>query len=124
MNFTEAMDKLKSGAKVSRLDWKDMYFMMVGDEIKAFQYQLSHYLFNEEIMISEGWNILGDTELYTFCEITDFLRQGCSVKLKDWTDKFIYLDRNTKILILSKLETFMFIPDFASFISTDWIEIN
>ena len=128
MKFSEAMDLLKSGLKVTRNSWKEnVYFKIVGTVVKSFQPKLSPYLFNEDIMISDGW-LLADNWInskeYKFCDIILFLQEGSQAKLRDWDDIFIYLDKDTGMLVLYSMEVFPFIPDFQSFVAEDWIELK
>lgn len=125
MKFCEAMDKLKAGSKVTRDLWREgVYFMLVGEDVKSFQPKLAPYLFNEDIMISDGWLVPGSPDEYKFCDIIPFLQQGSQAKLKDWKEMFIYFDRDAKMLVVKSMEIFPFIPDFESFLAQDWIELN
>ncbi len=125
MKFSEAMDKLKSGSKVTRHPWKDgVYFMMVNGEVKSFQPKLSPYIYNEDIMVSEGWIIEGKEDEYKFSEIIPFLLQHKKARLKEWKETFIFFDSQTKSLVVHSMDTFPFLPDFESFITQDWIELQ
>ena len=129
MKFCEAMDLLRDGAKVTRQPWKgSMYFIMKGDDVKCFQPKLSNYLYNEDIMISEGWIVEHKDGLISslpmsFCEIIPELQNGCKAWLEDWNDSYIYLDNSTRQLVVFRMEMFPFIPDFESFTAQDWIEV-
>jgi hypothetical protein len=130
MKFCEAMSLLKEGAKVTRQPWKgSMYFIMEGDEVKCFQPKLVNYLYNEDIMISDGWFVEGQQResspmSMTFCEIIPFLEAGRKARLSSWKDSYIYLDKSNKQLILFRMEMFPFIPDFESFTAQDWLEVS
>ncbi len=126
MKFCEAMEALKEGSKVTRSPWKDgVYFMMNGEDVKSFQPILQPYIYNEDIMISEGWVDVDDEgqEEYKFYEIVHMLFSGKRAKLKDWSDKFIYYDNSTNSLVLKLMDIFPFTPDFSSFLAEDWITI-
>ncbi len=125
MKFSEAMEKLKSGSKVTRHPWRDgVYFMMVNGEVKSFQPKLSPYIYNEDIMISDGWLIEGEDKEYKFSEIIPLLLQHKKARLKDWKETFIFFDSQTKSLVVHSMDTFPFLPDFESFIAQDWIELS
>ena len=125
MNFCDAMDLLKAGAKITRQPWGgELYLKLVGNDVKTLSPQLSAYIYDENIMISDGWQILGDEKEYKFCEIIPDLQQGLKVKLKAWTDTFIYLDKDAQVLIIHKMDIFPFIPDFKSFVADDWMELK
>lgn len=123
MNFCEAMDLLKNGAKVTRTIWKgSLFFSMQGEEVMAYQPRFLDYTYDESIMISDGWLIEGDTQEYTFCEIIPFLHDGKKAHMADWKDSFIFLDNNSKKLVLHMMDSFPFVPEFESFMATDWVE--
>lgn len=124
MNFCEAMDLLKNGAKVTRSVWKgSLYFMMQGEEVLSYQPRFLDYTYDETIMISDGWLIEGDTQEYTFCEIIPFLKDGKKAYMADWIKGwYIYFDNSTAKLVLHMMDSFPFVPEFESFTATDWIE--
>ncbi|MCF1193181.1 DUF2829 domain-containing protein [Mangrovimonas sp. AS39] len=124
MKFCEAMEKLKAGSRVTREPWKGgVYFVMVAEDVKSFQPKLSPYIYNEDIMVSDGWMVEGDENEYKFCDIIPFLQQGKHARLKDWNNMYIYLDRQNKMLVVHSMEVLPFVPDFDSFVAQDWIEL-
>ena len=125
MKFSEAMDLLKSGSKVTREPWVGVvYFLMVEADVKAYQPKLTHYAYNEDIMVSDGWIVEGQEESYKFADIIPFLQKGLKAKLKDWVEMFIFLDRTTRLLAIQSVENFPFTPDFESFMAEDWLELK
>jgi hypothetical protein len=125
MKFCEAMDKLKSGAKVTRDPWKQgVYFLMDGNDVKSFQPKLAPYVYNEDIMVSDGWLIDGKEEEFKFCDIIPYLQQGSKAKLKEWKEMFIYLDQSIKGLVVNSMDIFPFTPQFDDFVAQDWVEIE
>ena len=121
----DAVEKLKLGSKVTRECWKDeLYFSMYEGRIKSFRCMLNAFQYDEEIMISEDWNIDDDPKKYHFYEIIPFLQNGSKARLLDWKNQYIYYDKNEKILIISSMNTIDFSPDFQSFTANDWIEIS
>lgn len=124
MKFCEAMELLKAGKKVTRQTWKDsLHFLMDGSDVKSYQPKLTNYIYNEDIMISDGWVVEGQDGEHRFCDIVGWLQQGFKARLKDWKEPFIYLDKQTNSLVLYCMEVMPFIPDFDSFVAQDWIEI-
>lgn len=124
MKFCEAMDKLKAGSRVTRNPWREgVYFKMVDADVKSYQPKLSPFVYNEDIMVSDGWLVEGQPEAMTFCEAVPFLQQGLHAKLNTWDETYIFLDRQSKSLVVHTMDTFPFLPDFESFLSTDWIEL-
>ncbi len=125
MKFCEAMDKLKSGSKVTRDPWKDgVYFLMVDKDVKSFQPLLSAYIYNEDIMVSDGWLVEGNKKEYRFCDIIPLIQQGARAKLKEWKEMFIYLDYDTKALVCHSMDAFPFTPQFSDFVAQDWVVIE
>ncbi len=121
MKFCEAMEKLKTGSKVSRHPWKDgVYFSIVNNQVKSFQPKLAPFIYNEEIMVSTGWFIDDQEKEYSFCDIIMPLIQGAKARFKEWNTDFIYLDKATKALVIHSMDEFPFIPDFESFVAQDW----
>jgi len=125
MKFSEAMECLKKGSKVTRKPWKDgVYFFIVGNEVKSFQPRLTVYSYSEDIMVSEGWLVDDGKKEHSFSEIIPLLSLGSTAKLKEWKEMYICYDFTQKALVLHSMDAFPFIPDFDSFSSNDWIEIN
>jgi hypothetical protein len=125
MKFCEAIDKLKAGSKVTREPWKDgVYFLMDGNDVKSFQPRLAHYIYNEDIMVSDEWLVDDDEKEYSFCEIIPFLQNGSKARIKHWKEAFIYLDTKEKVLVISSMEPFPFTPQFNDFAAQDWMEIE
>lgn len=124
MKFSEAMEKLKNGSKITRTPWKDdVYFKLEGQDVKSYQPKLSNYVYNEDIMISDGWIVENEEEEMPFYNLIPFLLKGKKAKRTDWKESFIYLDRATKCLVINSMEMFPYIPDFNSFLAEDWMEL-
>lgn len=125
MKFCEAMEKLKNGSKVTREPWKQgVYFLMDGNDVKSFQPKLAPYIYNEDIMVSEGWILDGQEGEFKFCDIIPYLQQGSKAKLKEWKEMFIYLDQTVKGLVVNSMDIFPFTPQFNDFVAQDWVEIE
>jgi len=89
MRFSQGMDALNAGKKVTREDWiKTRYFLKEGDNIYCYQKSLKHYIYNENIMLSDGWLIayengnFNNMKEYHFCEIIPLLVAGAIAKKK------------------------------------------
>ncbi len=124
MNFSEAMQKLESGSKVTRTPLHGVvYFKKDGDSIKSYQSKITPYHYNEDIMISSGWKVEGQEGEFKFYDIIPFLMQGLKAYLKEWAEGFIFYDNSTKDLSYWSMDSFQFIPEFESFIAQDWMEI-
>lgn len=125
MKFCEAMEKLKSGSKVTREPWKQgVYFLLDDNGVKSYQPKLDHYIYDEEIMVSTGWTVDGNEDEMNFCDVVPLIRQGAKAKLKDWKNSFIYFDHASKRLVLQTISVMPFLPEFHDFIAEDWIELT
>lgn len=125
MKFSEAMDKLKEGAKVTRQPWIDsVYFFMDGSEVKSYTSKLAHFIYNEGIMVSEGWLVDGVEGEHKFCDIIDYLNRGFKVKWNEWKEMHIYLDVPDKVLVVNTMELLSFTPQFSDFMAQDWSELK
>lgn len=123
MKFCEAMDVLKNGGKVTRSLWKgSLYFLMQGNKVISYQPRLINYIYDEDIMVSDGWLVEGDTKEYSFCNIIPFLNDGKRVHMVDWKDSYLFFDNASGNLVLHMMESLPFVPGFDSFVATDWIE--
>jgi len=124
MKFCEAMDKLKEGSKITRHPWREgVYFLLKDGDVKSFQPKLSPYIYNEDIMVSDGWFVEGQQEEYEFCRIIPFLQQGLKARLKEWENTYIYFERQSGSLAVHSMDVLPYVPDFASFVAEDWIEV-
>lgn len=125
MKFCEAMDELKAGKKVTRQPWKEgLYFLIEKGDVKSYQPKLAQFIYNEEIMVSEGWSIDAVEGEFKFCDIINYLQQGARARFKDWKETYIYLDHSTKSLVVNSMEVFPFIPQFDDFVAQDWMVIE
>ncbi len=124
MKFSEAMDKLKNGSKVTRQPWKGgVYFIMEEGDVKSMQPKLLPFAYSEDIMISDGWVIVGSKEQYTFCDIVPMLQRGEKAALVTWNNMYIFLDAPNNMLVIHSMDVQPYTPDFSSFTAKDWIEL-
>jgi hypothetical protein len=124
MNFCDAMDLLKAGKKLTRNDWRDgLYFVMEAGKVSSYQPVVEHYLYTEDIMVSDGWMVEGAKESQPFCNIIPDLQKGAKAWMADWKPEFyIYLDHKDG-LIIHKMSLFSFNPSFVDFQANDWVEV-
>ena len=93
MNFSDAIDHLKSGEKITRKSWNNkIWFEMSADELLSCQEHFELYQYDESIMISDGWSLLNSEteEEHSFSEIMDYLIRGFKAKLKEW-QRYVHL---------------------------------
>lgn len=130
MNFSEAMERLQEGSKVSRQSAKNQFFFkMVDDEVKYFGRGISNYQYDQSIFLSNGWHIVGleieglPVEMQFF-DLIPHLKSGAKAYLKDWKDAYIYADSSTKSLLINTVNEHPVYPDLESLMAEDWIEIE
>jgi len=96
---------------------------MVNSEVKSYQPKLTNFIYDESILVSNGWLVDGYKNEMSFGEIIPFLQQGFKARLNSWNDAYIFLQKQTNTLAFYTMEVFPFIPNFESFIENDWIEL-
>jgi|SRR6185503_8350876 len=125
MKFNEAMELLQKGDRVTRQSWVGaIYFKIDGNDVKTYQPHAEIYAYNEDIMISDGWIIDGEEVEFKFYDIILFLQKGKKAWLKDWSEKYIHYDQDSKAIVLNSMEPYSFIPPFDAFIAEDWISLS
>ncbi|HHF7341028.1 TPA: hypothetical protein ACPSKZ_000705 [Legionella anisa] len=125
MKFSDAMEQLKLGYKVTRESWKDgIYFLMQDNDVKSFHPILKPYIYNEDIMVSYGWRVDNSEQEMKFVDIIPLLQAGGCAKMREWKDSYIYFDRQEGRLILRAMEQFQFMPEFEAFVAEDWVVIE
>jgi len=128
MKFSEAITELNAGKKVSRSRWTEkMYLSMARipkDEVKAYRSAIRMYNYDSSIFMCDGWFIEGDNREYVFHEIADLLYEGEKARLKEWSDGFIYYDREEKDLVYHSMEEFFFVPEFLDLMADDWVVVE
>lgn len=123
MNFSEAMEALQQGAKVTRKPWSGIYFVMDGEHVRSYQQKLGVWNYDEDVMISDGWIVDGVEGEHKFSDIITYLQQGKRVWLKGWNEAYIQYDRQAQYLVSSFMDNFPYTPDFESFTATDWVTL-
>ena len=126
MKFSEAVQALKDGERVTRQSWiGSMYFQIdsVTELLHCFQPTLKAFGYDESIMLSTGWEVEGEEGEFAFYDIISFLQQGKKAKLKEWTDTFIQYDSQAKTLVAHEMISFNYHPDFDAFTAIDWVTL-
>ena len=115
MKFNEAMEKLQAGHKVTRQKYeKELYFKKDEDDmIKTFQPKIDHYVYDENIMLSDGWEVEGidDKNLY-FYDIIPWLQSRRKAWRFDWNESYIIYDQQMDDLIYHTMAVMPFMPNF------------
>jgi hypothetical protein len=124
MKFNEAMEHLQWGHKVSRSSWAGMYLIMNDKQIEAYSPRINHYIYNEEIMLSDGWLVEGMDGERKFYDIIDYIAQGATIRLKGWGEKFVFYDKIEHSLVIHSMELNYYKPDFEDFAAKDWMIIE
>ncbi len=125
MTFDEAMGVLKKGIKVTREGWKNSYHLSLEDDhVISYAPCVKYYIYDEDILISNGWLLGNDKKEYNFSQIIPHLRNGVRAKLKDWNDSYIYYSSQERDVMLYTIEQTKFIPNFKDFLADDWITLH
>lgn len=125
MKFKEAMEAMQAGSKVTRRPWfKSAYFLLDGTDVKSYQPELKVFQYTEDIMISDGWQVIGEEGEFKFYDIIPYLQKGLMAKLKDWKEAYIKYDPANKYLVLFNMAVFPYVPDFEAFTSEDWMVVE
>ena len=124
MNFSDAIEKLKSGKKITRTPWRgEIWFEITDGELLSCQEHFEQYQYDESIMISNDWKLLGDKsdEEYSFCDLMGHLLNGRKAKEEYWQDMYIYYCPKDKQLIVSMTVYNSYTPIIDDFLAQDWI---
>jgi len=122
MKFSEAMEAMINGSKVTRQGWVgSIYFVYENKEVQSYQPNVSSYIYDETIMVSDNWKIKGEDNTYKFYEVIDHLLQGKKAYLEEWKDNYIYYDETFNSIGLFSLQNFKYTPAFESFTAIDWV---
>ncbi len=120
MDFKEAVEKLEEGKKIRRREWKDESLHIFMD--KCYREEYFPFNYTVDIMISQGWIIIGEEDTFCFSDIIKPLMEGNKVKLEEWpNDCFLEVYKGTKELFMRKISEVDFIPTFECFTSDDWM---
>lgn len=124
MNFIDAMCLLKAGKKVTRDVWRnEMHFVIEDGAVRTYRPFLTHYMYTEDIMVSDGWVSDMSDIPKTFSEIIEDFQKGCKAWIVGWVHgTYVYLDQETG-LVLHQMDTFAFNPNFDDFKAKDWIVV-
>lgn len=122
MKFSEAMEAMLKGSKVTRQGWVgSIYFVYENGNVQSYQPRIAPYQYDEDIMVSEGWKIKGEEDSYKFHEIIDPLMKGKSAYKEEWKDNYIYYDETFCSIGLFSMDNMKYTPTFESFTATDWV---
>lgn len=125
MNFSEAINNLKCGLKVTRAPWEGaIYFALENSVVLTYQSSTSYYGFDESIMISEGWVVDGcEEQEHDFPSAINLLMSGSKARLKEWKDCYIYFSSKENMLMLRSMTAFPYTPIVLDFLASDWMVV-
>lgn len=122
MKFSEAMEAMINGSKVTRKGWVgSLYFAYEDGKVQSYQPKVSPYQYDEDIMVSDGWKIKGSEKEYKFHEIINYLVEGKIAYREGWKDDYIFYDETFHSIGLFSMDNFKYTPSFESFTSMDWV---
>jgi hypothetical protein len=131
MKFAEALEELKAGKKIGRKAWEKNTFIKNQEvdtpnkkfgEPKVYKETIVPYVYNLNIIDSNDWLMVGETQKYKFADIAILLLRGAKARFQDWEDgSYIFFDRQEKCLFWRYMSVCdMSTPDFMSFVAEDW----
>jgi Protein of unknown function (DUF2829) len=125
MKFSEALEELKKGKRITRTGWEQKNFLQMDEEgnIENFVLNLEPYAYDQTIILSDGWIIKGGPEEQkpmTFLEAMQSVKMNCSICLPEWEEMWVNLDKATSQLVLNSYRTEPFTPTFTCFMLNDW----
>lgn len=126
MDFRSAMEAMQSGARVTRNEWlNDLYFIIVENEVRAYQKCIRLFQYTDDIMISDGWEVEREGNEFKFYDIVPFLKKGKCARLNSWPkDTYIFYYPTNMQLMLHEMSMLPYNPDFQAFVSDDWLVIE
>lgn len=128
MKFIDAVESyLNDGKKIARREWKDLSFLQKYDGvINLYKPIYTFYIYDNSILLSDGWRVKGKEGTFKFYEILDYLKSGIPVYLDEWIypDSYIIYSPADKNIVLHKMEKSNAALDIESTFATDWVVVN
>lgn len=127
MEFKEAMVHLRNHRKITRNVWACEYLEMdVMGKIKGYREEWAPFNFVIDIITSTDWVIEGEEDtMLSFEDILKPLKEGKSVKLKEWPKHCaIEIEKTLNSVFIRKICDFDFTPSFNCFLANDWMVIE
>jgi hypothetical protein len=128
MKFSEAMQSLRDGKKVSMPGWSDIYIKGMSDEdgerIESFNMVVHKFLWDLNTLLEGCWLIGRGDKPSTFEDVIYALRMGATARKTEWVDRFIKLDKDTGEIIQISYAPFPFNPAFRDLLREDWFVVG
>lgn len=132
MDFKQAMEAMRKGAKIRRPSWEpSLHLRKVVVKIKdteetqeiiqAYRLQYNTFEWNLSTLDSNDWLIEGSLEEVPFEEVAVQLQKGKKARLKNWEDNFIILDKASNEIVFVHYAPYPFCPNFRCICSNDWV---
>lgn len=130
MNFTQAIELLTDGVKITRSSWYgNMYLQKENLDtgsclkatIKTYVKAVSNYSWSVEMFLSTDWMIGNDDSITVkFAEAIQALKTGYRVKLPEWKDMYLEFDGQSKTVVLHHWVSHDYQLSFNDFCEEDW----
>jgi hypothetical protein len=124
MKFSDAMQSLKEGKKVSIPGWGNIYIKQTDGKIDTWNLLADIFSWDLNTMMDGGWIIGGSDKISTFEDVIYALRYGNTARKTEWVDKFIKLDKDTGEIIIISYAPFPFNPTFRDLLREDWFVVG
>lgn len=130
MKFSEAMQALKDGKKVSMPGWGHIYIKIRRDDhggcIGSYNQVIDHFPWNLDTLMEDDWIVSGSQDPCSFEGVIYALRYGKTATKNnaDWVGKYIKLDKDSGEVVLVSYEPFPFNPSFKDLLRDDWFVVE
>lgn len=126
MNFSEAIEKLKLGCKVTRESWwkNGLYLTIEDNRLVCYTMSLEAYGYTPEIILSDGWIVSDMPGTHGFGFMIDALKAGHTAKLENWTYSYICICPQENEIILSSRTEYAMTILLSDFMAKDWMVVE
>ncbi len=121
MNFEKAFDDLTAGKRIRRKRWEPlMHLHQQNKNIITYRGETTHLYEDANVILSTGWNVVGENKKLTFIEaLTELkLKKHLTHENMFMTGSYIFIDNNQ--FAICKPVEYNFMPSFEDLCSTDW----
>jgi len=120
MDFSDALICLTENKKIKR-PGMDGFIKIEEGEFRVYRSAISLYKFDASILLSDDWVVIEDEEIpLTFGEAIKELKKGNRVKLFEWKDQYIEINKITKEIVLKHFVYTTYYPNYQDLLVDDW----
>lgn len=121
MSFKEAMEAMANGESVCRESWpQGPYLTIENGRIGAYFEVVSIFPITTEVLLSDGWIIIGLDIEKPFLDLIPFLKKGYKARRRGHPNQHLFYDREIQDLVSTHYETQDFTLNFEAISAKDW----